>query len=59
MSIGGRMAAIAAEARIETEEPEDLIMDAIVVADSVAGSAKSGKSEGDNVAPVAASRLLG
>jgi hypothetical protein len=53
------MEAIAAEARIEREEPGDLIMGAIVVADSVAGSAKSGKSEGDNVAPVAPSRLLG
>jgi hypothetical protein len=59
MSIGGRMEAIAAEARIEREKPEDLIMNAIVVADSVAGSAKSGKSEGDNVAWRTRAGLLG
>jgi hypothetical protein len=44
------MAAIAGEATIEREVLEDLIMFAIVAADSVMHSAKSGKSEGDNVA---------
>ena len=49
-AIAGGTAAIAEEATIAIGVPEDLIMSAIVAADSVTHSAKSGKSEGDNVA---------
>jgi hypothetical protein len=53
------MAAIAGGATIERELPEDLIMSAIVAADSVTRSAKTGKTEGDNVARRATAGLLG
>jgi hypothetical protein len=53
------MTAIAAGATLERGVPEDLIMSAILAADNVAHSAKTGKSEGNNVAGRAPAGLVG
>jgi hypothetical protein len=58
-AIAGGTAAIAEEATIAIGVPEDLIMSAIVAADSVTQSAKTGKRLGIDVAVRAATRLLG
>jgi hypothetical protein len=58
-AIPGGMAAIAGEATILMGVPEDLIMSAIVAADSVTHSAKTGKRLGIDVAGRAAAGLLG
>ena len=58
-AIAGGTAAIAEEATIAIGVPEDLIMSAIVAADSVTHSAKTGKRLGIDVAVRAATGLLG
>jgi hypothetical protein len=57
--IAGGTAAIAAEATIVMGMPEDLIMSAILAADSVTHSAKTSKRLGIDVAGCAADGLLG
>ena len=57
--IASGRAAIAGEATIVMGMPEDLIMSAIVAADSVTHSAKTSKRLGIDVAGRAAAGLLG
>jgi hypothetical protein len=56
--MGDAIVVIAGAATIETGVLDDFIMPAIVTADSVTASAKSGKSEGDNVASCAVTGLV-
>jgi hypothetical protein len=56
---GDGTGAIAGAATVGMGVLDDLIMFVILAGDSVAASAKSGKSEGDNVAWRAAASLVG